>query len=51
MFSTSKKYCEEKGLIYINPENTEIADYVNSRLSRIYPANNYFSGRKEFSPN
>ncbi|MFY7988740.1 MAG: hypothetical protein ACOVNP_07660 [Flavobacterium sp.] len=29
MTDIQKEYCEEKGLIYINPENTEIADYVN----------------------
>lgn len=23
------QYCNEKGLMYIKPENTEIADYVN----------------------
>ena len=29
MTDVQKEYCEEKGLIYINPENTGIADYVN----------------------
>jgi len=29
MTDIQKEYCEEKGLIYIKPENTEIADYVN----------------------
>ena len=29
MTDIQKEYCDEKGLIYINPENTEIADYVN----------------------
>lgn len=29
MTGLQKEYCEEKGLIYIKPENTEIADYVN----------------------
>ena len=29
MTEIQKEYCEEKGLIYINPENTEIADYVS----------------------
>jgi len=28
MTEIQKQYCEEKGLIYINPENTEISDYV-----------------------
>ena len=28
MTDIQKEYCEEKGLIYIKPENTEIADYV-----------------------
>jgi hypothetical protein len=29
MTELQKEYCEEKGLIYIKPENTEISDYVN----------------------
>jgi RNA polymerase subunit RPABC4/transcription elongation factor Spt4 len=29
MTELQKEYCQEKGLIYIKPENTEIADYVN----------------------
>ena len=29
MTELQKEYCEEKGLIYIKPENTEIADYVS----------------------
>ena len=29
MTEIQKEYCEEKGLIYIKPENTEIADYIN----------------------
>lgn len=29
MTELQKEYCEEKGLIYIKPENTEILDYVN----------------------
>jgi RNA polymerase subunit RPABC4/transcription elongation factor Spt4 len=29
MTDIQKEFCEEKGLIYIKPENTEIADYVN----------------------
>ena len=29
MTEIQKEYCKEKGLIYIKPENTEIADYVS----------------------
>ena len=29
MTELQKEYCEEKGLIYIKPQNTEIADYVS----------------------
>jgi hypothetical protein len=29
MTDIQKEYCEKKGLIYIKPENTEIANYVN----------------------
>ena len=29
MTELQKEYCEEKGLIYIKPKNTEISDYVN----------------------
>ena len=29
MTDIQKEYCNEKGLIYIKPENTQIADYVN----------------------
>ena len=28
MTDIQKEYCEEKGLVYIKPENTEVADYV-----------------------
>lgn len=29
MTELQKEYCKEKGLIFIKPENTQIADYVN----------------------
>lgn len=35
MTDIQKEYCEEKGLVYIKPENTEIADYVSWLESQI----------------
>lgn len=35
MTDIQKEYCDEKGLVYIKPENTEIADYVSWLESQI----------------
>lgn len=51
MTELQKEYCEEKGLIYIKPENTEISDYVNWLETQIQALRIHdVSGRSEQLP-